>query len=76
VVSAKLVLVNNAPHSFHLQPRQRELRPLVIALLDKHLKCRPTRIAAIRNGGIVAAGRPCKQTCLPLRIGSEIKPAF
>jgi acetyl esterase/lipase len=37
-VSAKLVIVKDAPHSFHLQPTQRDLRPLVIEFFDKHLK--------------------------------------
>ena len=37
-VSAKLVIVKDAPHSFHLQPKQRDLRPLVIEFFDKHLK--------------------------------------
>lgn len=32
------VLVEGAPHSFHLQPKQRDLRPLVLAFFDKHLK--------------------------------------
>ncbi len=34
----ELVLVEGAPHSFHLQPKQRDLRPLVLGFFDKHLK--------------------------------------
>lgn len=37
-VSSELVIVKDARHSFHLQPRQRDLRPLVIEFFDKHLK--------------------------------------
>jgi acetyl esterase/lipase len=37
-VPSTLVIVKDAPHSFHLQPRQRDLRPLVIDFFDKHLK--------------------------------------
>lgn len=35
---SKLVIVKGAPHSFHLQPKQRDLRTLVIAFFDRHLK--------------------------------------
>ena len=34
----ELVVVEGAPHSFDLQPKQRDLRPLVLAFFDKHLK--------------------------------------
>ncbi len=37
-VESRLVIVEGAPHSFHLQPEQRDLRPLVIGFFDKHLK--------------------------------------
>jgi acetyl esterase/lipase len=37
-VEHQLVLVRDAPHTFHLQPKQQDLRPLVLAFLDKHLK--------------------------------------
>lgn len=37
-VEHELVLVPDAPHSFHLQPKQRDLRPLVLGFFDKHLK--------------------------------------
>ena len=42
-VEQKLVIVEGAPHSFHLQPKQRDLRPLVIGFFDKHLKRTKTR---------------------------------
>ncbi|TLD71622.1 alpha/beta hydrolase [Phragmitibacter flavus] len=31
-------IIEGAPHTFHLQPKQKDLRPLVIAFFDKHLK--------------------------------------
>lgn len=34
----KLVIVPGAPHSFHLQPKQQDLRPVVLEFFDKHLK--------------------------------------
>jgi len=34
----ELVIVEGAPHTFHLQPKQRDLRPLVLGFFDKHLK--------------------------------------
>ena len=37
-VTHDLVLVKDAPHSFHLQPKQADLRPLVLGFFDKHLK--------------------------------------
>jgi acetyl esterase/lipase len=37
-VEHELVLVPDAPHTFDLQPKQQDLRPLVLAFLDKHLK--------------------------------------
>lgn len=37
-VEQELVIVEGAPHSFDLQPKQRDLRPLVLAFFDKHLK--------------------------------------
>jgi acetyl esterase/lipase len=36
----ELVLVKDAPHSFHLQPKQQDLRPLVLGFLDKYLKAK------------------------------------
>jgi acetyl esterase/lipase len=37
-VPYELVIVPDAPHSFHLQPSQRDLRPLVLGFLDRYLK--------------------------------------
>lgn len=33
-----LVIVEGAPHTFHLQPKQRDLRPVVIGFFDSRLK--------------------------------------
>jgi acetyl esterase/lipase len=40
-VEHELVIVPDAPHSFHLEPKQRDLRPLVLGFFDKHLKAKP-----------------------------------
>jgi dipeptidyl aminopeptidase/acylaminoacyl peptidase len=37
-VEHELVIVEGAPHTFHLQPKQRDLRPLVLGFFDKHLR--------------------------------------
>ncbi len=37
-VEYELVRVEGAPHTFHLQPKQRDLRPLVLGFFDQHLK--------------------------------------
>ena len=37
-VVTEFVIVEGAPHSFHLQPKERDLRPLVIGFFDKYLK--------------------------------------
>ena len=34
----ELIIIEGAPHTFHLQPKQRDLRPLVLGFFDKHLK--------------------------------------
>lgn len=34
----QLEIIEGAPHTFHLQPKQRDLRPLVIGFFDRHLK--------------------------------------
>jgi len=34
----QFVIVEGAPHSFHLQPKQQDLRPLVTEFLDKYLR--------------------------------------
>ena len=36
----ELVLIEGAPHTFDLQPKQRDLRPQVLGFFDKHLKRR------------------------------------
>lgn len=33
-----LEIIPDAPHTFHLQPKQRDLRPLVLGFFDEHLK--------------------------------------
>ena len=37
-VKSEIHIIEGAPHSFHLQPKQRDLRPLVIGFFDQHLK--------------------------------------
>jgi acetyl esterase/lipase len=37
-VESELVIIEDAPHSFHLQPKQRDLRELVLGFFDRHLK--------------------------------------
>jgi acetyl esterase/lipase len=37
-VPHELVIVEGAPHTFHLQPKQRDLRPVVLGFFDKYLK--------------------------------------
>ncbi|MBI5687746.1 MAG: alpha/beta hydrolase [Verrucomicrobia bacterium] len=34
----QLVIVEGGPHSFHLQPKQQDLRPLVLGFFDRNLK--------------------------------------
>jgi len=34
----ELIIVEGAPHSFHLQPSQRDLRPVVLGFFDRYLK--------------------------------------
>ena len=34
----EFVIIAGAPHTFHLQPKQRDLRPLVLGFFDAHLK--------------------------------------
>lgn len=36
----ELVLIPDAPHTFHLQPAQRDLRPLVLGFFDRYLKAK------------------------------------
>jgi acetyl esterase/lipase len=37
-VETELVIIEGAPHTFTLQPKQRDLRPVVLGFFDKHLK--------------------------------------
>lgn len=37
-VEHQLEIIEGAPHTFHLQPKQKDLRPIVLAFFDKHLK--------------------------------------
>lgn len=37
-VASQLIVVEGAPHSFHLQPKQKDLRNEVISFFDRHLK--------------------------------------
>ncbi|MEW6306538.1 MAG: alpha/beta hydrolase [Verrucomicrobiota bacterium] len=37
-VPHKLLIIEGAPHSFHLQPKQRDLRDEIIGFFDQHLK--------------------------------------
>ena len=37
----QLEIIPDAPHSFHLQPKQLDLRPRVLGFFDKHLKSKP-----------------------------------
>lgn len=37
-VEHELVIIEGAPHTFHLQPKQKDLRPIVLAFFDKSLK--------------------------------------
>jgi acetyl esterase/lipase len=37
-VDNQLEIIEGAPHTFHLQPKQKDLRPIVLAFFDKHLK--------------------------------------
>ncbi|MGZ0164498.1 MAG: sulfatase-like hydrolase/transferase [Planctomycetales bacterium] len=37
-VPTELIVIEGAPHSFHLQPKQRNLRSRVIGFFDKHFK--------------------------------------
>ena len=37
-VEHELIVIPDAPHTFHLQPKQRDLRPVVIGFFDKYLR--------------------------------------
>ncbi|MEZ0388831.1 MAG: alpha/beta hydrolase family protein, partial [Verrucomicrobium sp.] len=34
----QLEIIEGAPHTFHLQPKQKDLRPITLAFFDKYLK--------------------------------------
>jgi dipeptidyl aminopeptidase/acylaminoacyl peptidase len=34
----ELIIIPGAPHTFDLQPKQRDLRPVVLGFLEKHLR--------------------------------------
>jgi len=40
-VEHELLIIDGAPHTFHLQPAQRDLRPVVLGFFDEHLKPKP-----------------------------------
>lgn len=40
-VPHEFVIIPDAPHTFHLQPKQRDLRPVVLGFFDKYLKPGP-----------------------------------
>jgi len=40
-IEHELIVVPGAPHTFHLQPKQQDLRPAVLGFLGKHLKAKP-----------------------------------
>ena len=37
-VNSELHIIKGGKHSFHLEPRQKDLRPLVVEFFDRHLK--------------------------------------
>jgi len=37
-IENELIIIAGAPHTFHLQPKERDLRPVVLGFFDKHLK--------------------------------------
>ena len=37
----ELIIIPDAPHTFHLQPKQRDLRPVVLGFFNQHLKGKP-----------------------------------
>jgi acetyl esterase/lipase len=37
-IEHQIEIIEGAPHTFHLQPKQKDLRPFVIGFFDKHLK--------------------------------------
>jgi acetyl esterase/lipase len=37
-IPCQFEIVEGAPHTFHLQPKEKDLRPIVLAFFDQHLK--------------------------------------
>jgi acetyl esterase/lipase len=42
-IKHELMLIEGAPHTFHLQPKQKDLRPVVLGFFDQHLKNPPRK---------------------------------
>jgi acetyl esterase/lipase len=42
-IKHELMLIEGAPHTFHLQPKQQDLRPVVLGFFDQHLKHAPAK---------------------------------
>ena len=52
-------VVKDAPHSFHLQPKGHDLRPLVTRFFDRHLKGKPRVVAReLRRERLQIENRP------------------
>jgi len=49
-VEHELIIIPGAPHTFHLQPKQRDLRPVVLGFFDKHLKQRVSENSSHQSG--------------------------
>ena len=49
----ELVIIPAAPHTFNLQPQQRDLRPLVFQFFDRHLKSSPPGKRAAVSGKLL-----------------------
>ena len=58
-VEHKLVIVEGAPHTFDLQPKQQDLRPLVLSFLDKHLS--EQGVPVIGTIGFGAGGQAARE---------------
>ncbi|MEY3460200.1 MAG: hypothetical protein RL215_3357 [Planctomycetota bacterium] len=67
-ISSQLIVIEGAPHSFHLQPAQRDLRPDVLAFFNQHL--RPAAAAAKETPRKTASGNLFQLTAR----ASEIDP--
>jgi acetyl esterase/lipase len=49
-VRHELIVIEDGPHSFHLQPKQRDLRPVVLGFFDRYLKPSAANEAVTCNG--------------------------